>query len=194
MIRTMFSFYGFWMDIKLIFRILKVACLWSINFVVYYLGLHYHHFCSPATIISHITQFYHLDPKFVVLLLHSLHYDDLNSGAHTIGNELEFFVKCKEGLALGFNLRKFRWNSKELENLVVEKFHEEKSNENTILGLQWDKSSRELFVTKLCKNIPTVTKKRSIIQFLESIYNPYGLINPLIVKLSFIPSYVYWKA
>ena len=49
--------------------------------------------------------------------------------------------------------------------------------------MQWDKSSHELFVTKLCKNIPTVTKKRSIIQFLESIYNPYGLINPLMVKL-----------
>ena len=58
-------------------------------------------FLFTSTIISHITQFYHLDPKFVVLLLHSLHVDDLNSGAHTIGNELEFFVKCKEGLALG---------------------------------------------------------------------------------------------
>ena len=80
-------------------------------------------------------------------MLNSLHVDDLNSGAHTIGEALEFFVKCKEGLALGgFNLRKFRSNSKELENLVVEKFNEEISNENTILGLQWDKSSDESFM------------------------------------------------
>ena len=66
-------------------------------------------FLLSATIISHITQFYHLDPKFVVSLLNSLHVDDLNSGAHTIAEALEFFVKCKEVLALGgFNLRKFR--------------------------------------------------------------------------------------
>ena len=81
-------------------------------------------FLLSATIISHITQFYHLDPKFVVSLLNSLHVDDLNSGAHTIGEALEFFMRCKEGLALGrFNMRKFQPNSKELENLVVQKLH-----------------------------------------------------------------------
>ena len=138
-----------------------------------------------ASVISDITQFYHLDPKFVVSLLNSLHVDDLNSEAHTTGEALEFFVKFKEGLALGgFNLSKFRSNSKELENLVVEKFHGEISNENTILSLQWDKSSDEIIydVNKICKNIPTVITKRSIIQFLASIYDPLGLINPLIVK------------
>ena len=124
--------------------------------------------------------------KICCFIVNSLHVDDLNSGAHTNGEALEFFVKCKEGLALeGFNLRKFRSNSKELENLVVEKLHEEISNENTILGLQWDKSSDEMIfdVNKICKNIPTVITKRSIIQFLASIYDPLGLINPLIVKL-----------
>ena len=115
-----------------------------------------------------------------------MHVDDLNSGAHTIGEALEFLVKCKEGLGFGgFTLHKFQSNSKELENLVVEKFHEEISNENTILGLQWDKNSDEIIydVNKICKNITTVITKRSIIQFLASIYDPLGLINPLIVKL-----------
>ena len=74
-------------------------------------------FLLPATIIPHITQFYHLDPKFAVSLLNSLHIDDLNSGAHTIGEALEFFVKCKGGLALrDFKLCKFWSNSKELVN------------------------------------------------------------------------------
>ena len=41
-----------------------------------------------------------------------------------MGKTLEFFVKCKEELALGgFNLRIFRSNSKKLENLVVEKLN-----------------------------------------------------------------------
>ena len=143
-------------------------------------------FLLPTTIISHITHLYHLDPKFIVSLLNSLYVDDLNSGAHTIGEALEFFVKCKEGSALGrINLRKFRSNSKELENLVVEKFHEEISNENAILGLQWDKSSDEIIcdVNKICKNIPAVITKHSIIQFLVGIYDPLSLINPLIVEL-----------
>ena len=53
-----------------------------------------------------------------------MHVDNLNSGAYTIGEALEFFMKCKEGLALGgFNMRKFQSNSKELENLVVQKLH-----------------------------------------------------------------------
>ena len=123
-------------------------------------------FLLSATIISNITQFYHLDTKLVVSLLNSFHVDDLNSGVHTFREALQFFVRCKERLVLGgFNLCKFRSNSKKLENLVVEKFREEISNENTILGWQWDKSSDEIIydVTKICKNIPTVITKRSII-------------------------------
>ena len=80
-------------------------------------------------------------------MLNSLHVDDLNSWAHTIGEALEFFVKCKEGLALGgFNLRKFRSNSKGLENLVVEKFHEEKSNENKYSVCSGIKGLTKLFM------------------------------------------------
>ena len=52
-------------------------------------------------------------------------------------------------------MHKFQSNSKELENLVVEKFHEEISNENTILALQWDESSDEIIydVNKICRKI-----------------------------------------
>ena len=53
-------------------------------------------FLLSATIISHITQFYHFDPKFVVSLLNSLHVGYLNAGTHTVGEALDFSVKCKE--------------------------------------------------------------------------------------------------
>ena len=57
-----------------------------------------------------------------------------------------------------------------------------------MLGLQLDKSFDEIIcqVTKICKNIPTVITERSIIQFLASIYDPFGLINPLIVKYTLL--------
>ena len=55
-----------------------------------------------------------------------------------------------------------------------------------ILRLQWDKISDEIIydVTKISKNIRTVITKRSVIEFLASIYDPLRLINPLIVKLN----------
>ena len=96
-------------------------------------------------------QFYHLDPNFFVSMLNLLHIE-FRGSYH--GEALEFFMTCKEGLALGgFNLCKFRSNSKKSENLVVEKFHEEISNENTILGLQWEKNSDKIIydITKICK-------------------------------------------
>ena len=48
-----------------------------------------------------------------------------------------------------------------------------------ILRLQWDKISDEIIydVTKISKNITTVITKRSIIEFLASIYDPLRLIN-----------------
>ena len=79
---------------------------------MYCLGLHHRHFCCPTL---------------------SLYADDLNGSSHTI-SAFDFFVKCKERLPLGgFNLQKFRSNNKELENLVVYKFHERTSDENSVL-------------------------------------------------------------
>ena len=95
-----------------------------------------------TTLISHITQFYHLDPKFAVSLLNSLQVNDMSGGSHTIYWAFDFFMKCEESLDLRrSHLQKFQSNSKELENLVADKFHEGISNDNTVLGLIWNKNS-----------------------------------------------------
>ena len=62
-----------------------------------------------TTLISHITQFYHLDPKFAVSLLNSLQVNDMSGGSHTIYWAFDFFMKCEESLALrGSQLQKFQ--------------------------------------------------------------------------------------
>lgn len=97
--------------------------------------------------------------KICCSIVNSLHVDDLNGGCHTIHSALDFFVKCKERLTLGgFNLRKYQSNGKELENLVVNKFHEEISDKNTMLGLMRNKNSHETIfdVLKVCNNVCTI--------------------------------------
>ena len=64
-----------------------------------------------------------LDPEFVGKILQSLHVDDLISGTDTIAETKSFFEKSKTRLAAGgFNLRKFKSNSSELESIIFKKF------------------------------------------------------------------------
>ena len=148
-------------------------------------------FLLTATLIKNAIVYENFDPEFVYKLLESLHVDDLISGANNIHDAFEFYVKCKERLKNGgFNLRKFKSNSVELEKLVYEAFPEDclYSDENKILGLLWDKNTdaiifdfKEIF-SKFVVN-PT---KRSILQSIASIYDPLGLINPLTVRMKII--------
>ena len=150
--------------------------------------------CSPflleATLSNHISKYEHIDLLFVAKLLKSLHKDDLTTGANTINKGFEFYEKTKHCLSKGdFNLRKFKSNCKELENLVYEKFPDDEtySNENKVVGILWDKHSYNLmfdFNDIRSKFIEKPTK-RSIIQSLASIYDPLGLIAPVIVKMKF---------
>ena len=84
-------------------------------------------FLLSATLDKHIRSYEIKDSVFVNELLKSLHVDDLNAGAPTISDAFSFYVKAKEVLAEGqFNLRKFKSNSTELEELVYEKYPEDK--------------------------------------------------------------------
>ena len=117
----------------------------------------------------------------------SLHVDDLTPVCNIVNQGLEFFEKAKKCLSKGgFNLRKFKSNYKELEKLVYENFPDDEtySNENKVLGTLWDKQTDHLmfdFNDIHSKFIEEPTK-RSKIQSLASIYDPLGLIAPVIVK------------
>ena len=60
-----------------------------------------------------------VDKEFVDRFLSSLHVDDLSTGANNVDEAFDYFCKCKDRLEEGsFNLRKFRSNSVELEQMV----------------------------------------------------------------------------
>ena len=65
------------------------------------------------------------------------------SGAKTQSEAKEFYIKCKDTLSDGgFNLRKFKSNSAELENEIYKEYPNDKmfSDEEKVLGMNWDRN------------------------------------------------------
>lgn len=104
----------------------------------------------PTTLTKHTSQFIKEKSIFVETFLNSLYVDDVNTGA---SSEEEILLEESYNFAkVGFSLRKFCSNSCELEKIVTQEMQEDISNENCILGLQWDKfDDRIIFViSKIC--------------------------------------------
>ena len=148
-------------------------------------------FLLSATIIHHSEIYLEADPDFVDKLLSSLHVDDLTSGENDIPKAFTFYKSCKETLQEGgFNLRKFKSNSVELENMVYSIYPEDKqfSEDEKVLGLLWDKNIDSInfdfneIQSKFTEN-PT---KRSLSHSIASIYDPLGLITPVVVKMKIL--------
>ena len=72
-------------------------------------------FLLNGTLKSHIESYLSEDPEFVKKILASLYVDDLNSGASTVAEAFELYMKSKSRMKdAGFNLRKWISNSKQL--------------------------------------------------------------------------------
>ena len=146
-------------------------------------------FLLAATLLHHVNLYKDIDPEFVDRFLESLHVDDLNAGSNELSEAYEFFCKSKERLKdASFNLRKFQSNSSELEEIIRNKFGEEENpkmnDKNKILGIIWDKAQDKLCFdfNEIVKRFKENATKRQVIQAIASIYDPLGLVNPVIVK------------
>ena len=150
-------------------------------------------FLLEGTLIVHAEKYPVEDPDFVKKMLDALHVDDLVSGSDYVVEGEDFFLKCKERLALAsFNLKKIQSNDDKLESLIYEKTNDDKhliqvktSDDNKVLGVRWNKIYDELVfkfndITKRCEKALT---KRDVLHCLASIYDPLGLINPIVVKV-----------
>ena len=76
-------------------------------------------FLSFATNIHHRNKYSAVDKEFVGKFLNSLYVDDLSTGANNVDEAFGYFCKCKDRVEEGsFNLRKFRSNPAELEQMI----------------------------------------------------------------------------
>ncbi|XP_057290228.1 uncharacterized protein LOC130612911 [Hydractinia symbiolongicarpus] len=150
-------------------------------------------FLLNATLSKHIKNYDDIDPKFTERFLNSLHVDDLNGGSKNVDEGFTFYCKVKDRLAeASFNMRKFQSNAPKLEALVNELYkgplevnHE--GNTTKVLGLQWLKDSDKIGFNfeeiKQKFHAKPDTTKRNVLQAIASIFDPLGLINPIIVKM-----------
>ena len=109
------------------------------------------------------------------------------SGAKTQSEAKEFYIKCKDTLSDGgFNLRKFKSNSAELENEIYKEYPNDKmfSDEEKVLGMNWDRKNDNLFFDflEIRKKLIETPTKRAVLQSIASIYDPLGLISPVLVS------------
>ena len=185
-------------DLKIvIYRLLRVVFRLTIS-----------PFLLNATIRHHLSKCIQFERNFVEKFLEDLYVDDTTSGTKSIEEGKGFYVKAKKMMAeAGFDLRKWKTNSKELQkyfdnnktpiecnNKIVNdlsyldiEFCSEESTYARVLGVEWD-AERDTFVFRFNKFIDLAkflsAAKRNTLKVSESFYDPLGLFHLLLLGLS----------
>ena len=148
------------------------------------------------------------DPEFVKKVLESFYVDDLVSGESTVDKSFQLYDKTMSRMAQGgFKLRKWSTNSNILESKI--KVHETDQCEikhivedhqsyaklslgvtgceskcHKMLGQAWDNKSEEFKfeIAKVGERAKTLSPtKRNLLSVLASLFDPLGVISPVIV-------------
>ena len=160
-----------------------------------------------ATLRFHVDKYKETCPKTVEALNRDLYVDNLISGSDTVEGGLKLFIQARDVLKQGgFNLRQFSTNSPELKRLVETIVYEmpdtgyptyseviETSietplsiSEEKVLGVVWNKEA-DTFIFRFEKLLEFVKDKeitkRFLMRLIARVYDPLGLICPLMVSL-----------
>ena len=148
-------------------------------------------FLLTATINFHFAQYDEVE--LVENILRSVHVDDFTGGSDSLEDSYNLFKECKQKLADGgFMLRKFQSNSDKLEHVVYRNHPDAKPevipDQNKVLGLIWNKSEDEIVfdIQSFVKEFNTTPTERLVSHALASLFDPLGLLNPVIVKLKIL--------
>ena len=167
-------------------------------------------FLLNATLNHHIRKYKEIYPEVVDKLLLSMYVDDASLGSHSEDECMQIYVASKKIMNdAGFNLRKWRTNSANLQQKIeieeeklnniatsTSAYNEESyseaninptpkglnSSEQGVLGLTWD-YERDTLKFKLSRLLDSIggkpITKRILLGSIAKIYDPLGLITPM---------------
>ena len=167
-------------------------------------------FLLTGAIRHHFVKYSEVDPNFVEKVKNGFFVDDLGSGAKTVGEALELYLKTKGRMAEGgFIMRKWKTNSTQLiekiqkaemgkgtvedqekdASYVQQKFGDHLGSGEKILGLQSDRESDEFkfAISKLAEMAEELpVNKRSILSTTSKLFDPLGIVGPVMVMAKLI--------
>ena len=165
-------------------------------------------FLLNAVIRHHLQKYQGEDPKFVEKMIEGFFVDDLVTSCQDVKEALTLYEKAKERMMEGgFRLRKFKTNNKELGDKIGIKEREiisggcsedestyakealglskEMGGKTKVLGVSWDIENDilQFDLGKVnCSSEKNATK-RSILSTMATIFDPLGLISPVLVRV-----------
>ena len=172
--------------------------LWFENIVMQNPQIIQYRFCrlvfgltpSPAilneTIHHHVTRYLLIEPMIAEILASGFYVDNFASGAQTVEEGFNIYQKekylMKQG---GFNLRKWKTNSKILQQKInLTEGESSESSKVKLLGIRWD-TERDKFqfnfkeITTFVKSLPPT--KRSILRISAKVFDSLGLLSPFTI-------------
>lgn len=131
-------------------------------------------------------------PQAASIIQRDFYVDDLLTGASTIEQVKTIRDEITELLAHGlFNIRKWRTNEPKIlqqtENQAGDDIYRiSKEDVQKTLGLYWDSKSDQLLFTITQVKLPMKLTKRHILSSIAKIYDPLGLIGPVLTNAKLI--------
>ncbi len=172
----------------------KDSQLETLRFTRVLFGLAPSPFLLAGVIEQHLSLWEERYPDIVAELRKSLYVDDLLTGGQTIAQAADRKEKAIEVFEdAKFTLHKWNSNASELEsNGEAAVGNDEETyakqqlggdlTQTTMLGLKWNKSKDTLTVTFPTVDSNTTTTKRTILSKLAKVYDPLGLVSPIILE------------
>ncbi|XP_052750040.1 uncharacterized protein LOC128200486 [Galleria mellonella] len=125
-------------------------------------------------------------------IFHNTYMDDICYGANTLEECKEVISQLQSLLRRGgFQLHKWSGNHIEIYNHIKSLHNDNSPSSNTlftdkeninILGVTWNKNSDE-FILNIPINTLRVYTKRSILAFVAKIYDPMGILGPVVIRV-----------
>ena len=152
-------------------------------------------FLMNAVIKLHSEKYKDFDEKFVRMISKYFYSDDLNSSMKNAEEGIEFFKKVKQRFLEGnMVLRKWRTNDENLRKYIHEQENIDEGSRkeligDKVLGVIWKEDIDKLvFDVKVCVQnaLSYPPTKRNVLRVIAGIYDPLGLIQPIIVKLKLL--------